>query len=52
MFRLTVPGRSAHAAVRDEGRLALEKFMPIFEELGSRRTNATLHCVTRCTRTA
>jgi acetylornithine deacetylase len=33
VFRLTVPGRSAHAAVRDEGVSALEKFVPIFEEL-------------------
>jgi len=33
VFRLTVPGRSAHAAVRDEGVSALEKFIPIFEEL-------------------
>jgi acetylornithine deacetylase len=33
VFRLEVPGRSAHAAVRDEGVSALEKFVPIFEEL-------------------
>src|ERR671912_680724 len=33
VFRLTVPGRSAHAAVRDEGVSALEKFVPIFEDL-------------------
>ena len=33
VFRLTVPGRSAHAAVRDQGVSALEKFAPIFEEL-------------------
>ena len=33
VFRLTVPGRSAHAAVRDEGVSALEKFIPIFEDL-------------------
>jgi acetylornithine deacetylase len=33
VFRLTVPGRSAHAAVRDQGVSALEKFVPIFEEL-------------------
>jgi acetylornithine deacetylase len=33
VFRLTVSGRSAHAAVRDEGVSALEKFLPIFEEL-------------------
>ncbi|HEU4493032.1 MAG TPA: ArgE/DapE family deacylase [Rubrobacteraceae bacterium] len=33
VFRLTVPGRSAHAAVRDRGVSALEKFVPIFEDL-------------------
>lgn len=33
VFRLTVPGRSAHAAVRDEGVSSLEKFVPIFEDL-------------------
>ena len=33
VFRLTVPGRSAHAAVRDRGVSALEKFLPLFEEL-------------------
>jgi acetylornithine deacetylase len=33
VFRLEVPGRSAHAAVRDEGVSALEKFLPLFEEL-------------------
>ena len=33
VFRLKVPGRSAHAAVRDEGVSALEKFVPIFEDL-------------------
>jgi acetylornithine deacetylase len=33
VFRLTVSGRSAHAAVRDEGVSALEKFLPIFEDL-------------------
>src|ERR687890_796809 len=45
VFRLEVPGRSAHAAVRDEGVSALEKFMPIFEELGKLEDerNATLH---------
>jgi acetylornithine deacetylase len=32
-FRLTLAGRSAHAAVRDEGVSALEKFVPIFEDL-------------------
>jgi len=44
VFRLTVPGRSAHAAVRDEGISALEKFIPIFEELRAleRERNATL----------
>ena len=33
VFRLKVPGRSAHAAVRDVGVSALEKFIPIFENL-------------------
>ena len=33
VFRLTVPGRSAHAAVRDEGISALEKFVPLFKAL-------------------
>ncbi len=33
VFRLTVTGRSAHAAVRDEGVSALEKFVPIFQDL-------------------
>ena len=44
VFRLTVPGRSAHAAVRDEGVSALEKFVPLFEALREleRERNATL----------
>lgn len=33
VFRLTVTGRSAHAATRDEGVSALEKFVPIFQDL-------------------
>jgi acetylornithine deacetylase len=33
VFRLKVPGRSAHAAVREEGVSAVEKFVPIFENL-------------------
>jgi acetylornithine deacetylase len=33
VFRLSVSGRSAHAAVRDEGVSALEKFLPLFEDL-------------------
>jgi acetylornithine deacetylase len=33
VFRLKIQGRSAHAAVRDEGVSALEKFVPIFENL-------------------
>ncbi|HET6661668.1 MAG TPA: ArgE/DapE family deacylase [Rubrobacter sp.] len=33
VFRLKIPGRSAHAAVRDKGVSALEKFVPIFENL-------------------
>jgi acetylornithine deacetylase len=45
VFRLTVPGRSAHAAVRNEGVSALEKFIPIFEGLArlEEERNATLH---------
>ena len=45
VFRLTVPGRSAHAAVRDEGVSALETFIPIFEDLRAfeEERNATLH---------
>jgi acetylornithine deacetylase len=44
VFRLEVSGRSAHAAVRDEGVSALEKFLPIFEDLRSFEVerNATL----------
>ena len=44
VFRLKVTGRSAHAAVRDEGVSALEKFLPIFEELRAleRERNAAL----------
>jgi acetylornithine deacetylase len=44
VFRLTVTGRSAHAAVRDEGVSALEKFLPIFEDLRAveRERNETL----------
>jgi acetylornithine deacetylase len=44
VFRLTVPGRSAHAAVRDSGISALEKFLPIFEALRAleRQRNASL----------
>ncbi|MEO8634723.1 MAG: ArgE/DapE family deacylase [Gemmatimonadales bacterium] len=33
VFRLTIIGRSAHAATRDEGVSALEKFMAIFLDL-------------------
>lgn len=44
VFRLTIPGRSAHAAVREEGVSAFEKFLPIFEELEhlEEERNATL----------
>jgi acetylornithine deacetylase len=31
--RITVPGRSAHGAMRDEGVSAVEKFIPIFQDL-------------------
>ncbi len=45
VFRLKISGRSAHAAVRDEGVSALEKFIPVFEELAKleKERNATLH---------
>jgi acetylornithine deacetylase len=45
VFRLTVSGRSAHAAVRDEGVSALEKFLPIFDDLTKfeEERNATLY---------
>jgi acetylornithine deacetylase len=44
VFRLTVTGRAAHAALRDEGVSALEKFLPLFAELRAleRERNATL----------
>ncbi len=44
VFRLTVSGRSAHAAVRDEGVSAFEKFLPVFEDLRTleRERNAAL----------
>ncbi len=44
VFRLTVPGRSAHAAVRGSGVSALEKFVPLFGALREleRERNATL----------
>ncbi len=44
VFRLTITGRSAHAATRDEGVSALEKFIPIFQDLQhfEQERNATL----------
>lgn len=33
VMRLTIRGRSAHGAVRDEGVSAVEKFIPIFQDL-------------------
>ncbi|MGI8651108.1 MAG: ArgE/DapE family deacylase [Rubrobacter sp.] len=33
MFRLTVPGRSTHAAVRGEGVSAFEAFLPLYDAL-------------------
>lgn len=44
VFRLSITGRSAHAATRDEGVSALEKFVPIFNDLLAfeRERNATL----------
>src|SRR5215210_7144298 len=46
VFRLKIMGRAAHAAVRDEGVSALEKFIPIFEnlrELEQERNGALSH---------
>ncbi|HWA15877.1 MAG TPA: ArgE/DapE family deacylase, partial [Gemmatimonadales bacterium] len=44
VFRVTITGRSAHAATRDEGVSALEKFLPIFADLQAfeRERNASL----------
>jgi acetylornithine deacetylase len=44
VMRLTVQGRSAHGAVRDEGISAFEKFIPIFNDLLAfeNERNATL----------
>lgn len=44
VFRLTLTGRSAHAATRDEGISAVEKFWPIFQDLQAfeRERNAAL----------
>ena len=33
VFRLTVPGLAAHGAMRDEGVSAIEKFIPLFQDL-------------------
>ena len=45
VFRITVHGESAHAAARDEGVSAFEKFIPIFQDLQAfeRERNASLH---------
>ncbi len=32
-FRLTIPGRSAHGCVREEGVSAIEKFIPLYQAL-------------------
>jgi acetylornithine deacetylase len=44
VFRLSVTGRSAHAATRDEGVSALEKFLPLYADLMAfeRERNAEL----------
>lgn len=44
VFRLTIAGRSAHAAVREKGVSSLEKFLPIFDDLRKleQERNATL----------
>lgn len=45
VFRLKVFGQSTHAATRERGVSAFEKFLPIFEELREleKERNATLH---------
>ena len=46
VFRLTLLGRSAHAAVRDEGVSALEKFVPVLaalQELERERNGSLSH---------
>lgn len=44
VFKITITGRSAHAATRDEGVSALEKFLPIFADLQNfeKERNASL----------
>lgn len=44
VFRLSISGRSTHAATRDKGVSAFEKFVPIFEDLRKleKERNATL----------
>jgi acetylornithine deacetylase len=44
VLRITIRGRSAHAAVRDRGVSAFEKFIPIFQDMQEfeRERNATL----------
>lgn len=44
VFRITITGRAAHAATRNEGVSALEKFLPIFADLQAleRERNSTL----------
>ena len=45
-FRLTVPGKTAHASMRSEGTSALEKFIPLhraIEELEQDRNTGTDH---------
>jgi acetylornithine deacetylase len=44
VFRITVTGRSAHGAARNEGVSAIEKFIPIFQDLivWESERNATL----------
>ena len=45
-FRLTVPGKSAHGCVRDEGVSAIEKFLPLFaalQELEHQRNSSVGH---------
>lgn len=45
VFRITIHGKSAHAAARDEGVSAFEKFIPIVQDLQAfeRERNASLH---------
>ncbi len=42
-FRLTVPGRAAHGALREEGVDPVEKFVPIFQRLRALEADRNAH---------